>query len=241
MKYYNIKNQAGESTGVFKKQFSMISESVLDEITGQASFDERMLFSGYGEGHKTSFEFLNIDGTEWNLFNWNEMKIKLYFAINRKRYKHHAIKMNLEELMQRAGLEIDFHQTDQTTAEEKEFQDKHLMMIGRSLLELCLQGHLAIKLPFDFPMNVTAYKNGQNELQMYLLSYHENKNDFVYRETKNIPFAYLQEWNRHFEEQISNRYQTIMKQLETENPKQQTNDVFDNETLKNRIFTDTIS
>ena len=195
----------------YKKQFTMHNQSVLDEILGKTSDENKVVFTAYGEQHKTTEQDLPI-------FNWSEYKMKLYFALNQKRYKHHAIKMNFDDLCKLAGIYQEFAQLGECDDIDRLLNEvetihfeKHLMNVNQSLLEMCLQGHIAIKLPFELPMNTMAWVGGQNELQMHLLSYHEKSQDFVFKDTKHIPFAYIEEWNKHFKSQISDRYVEVLK------------------------------
>lgn len=206
------------SMNSFKRQFTMHNQDVLDEILGKTSDENKVVFTAYGEHHKTTEEDLPI-------FNWSEYKMKLYFALNQKRYKHNAIKLNFDDLCELAGIKeecFSFGECDDidrllNSVYEKKFE-KHLMKVNRSLLELCLQGHIAIKLPFELPMYAMdrIYNEGLYNLQMqiHLLSYHEKSQDFVFKDTKHIPYAYIEEWNKHFKSQISDRYIRVLKEQE---------------------------
>jgi len=203
----------------FKKQFTMHNQDVLDEILGKTSHKIKIVFTAYGETNpsKIPHSFLH-DWEDLPIFNWSEYKMKLYFALNQKRYKHHAIKLNFDDLCKLAGIHqelVSFGESDELDRILNEVYtnrfEKHLMKVNQSLLELCLQGHIAIKLPFELPMDAMAWVGGQNELQIHLLSYHEKSQDFVFKDTKHIPFAYIEEWNKHFKSQISDRYVEVLK------------------------------
>ena len=129
----------------FKRQFTMHNQDVIDDILGKASHKIKIVFTAYGETNpsKIPHSFLH-DWEDLPIFNWSEYKMKLYFALNQKRYKHHAIKLNFDDLCKLAGIHQEFEQLGESDELDRLLNEvanvnfeKHLMNVNQSLLELC--------------------------------------------------------------------------------------------------------
>ena len=155
------------------KKFAMMSAGVIDDILQNSARRPNCLFNQFGDTNPQPIDGISLSG-------WNGNAIKAYLALNDMRFKHHAINKKIHLISARCGIN-DVEETK------------------KSLLELCLLGHLVIQCPFDF----------DDELRLQLTSYREQRDESVFMELTHFDVSQVQLWNSHFKTDIVDRYRQL--------------------------------